>query len=80
MNMKYDIRCESCGKFCNPADKGTYYGGCMDLEPPDVSFFCKTCVGKKLKEPERIISGCWWLKPSYVSVAKSIIRHRNKIS
>lgn len=80
VDMKYDIVCEECGKFCRPSDKGTYYGSCNDLEPPDVSYFCKKCVDKKLKQPHKIIIGCWWVKPNYVRVAKSIQRHEKKLT
>lgn len=73
---RWDVRCSECGRFCVPYDKGTYYGSCNDLEPPDPLFFCKKCVEKKLEEPERVISRCWWIKPNYVRVAKSIVRHR----
>lgn len=72
------IKCENCGKFCRPYDSGTYFGTANDLEPPDESFFCEKCIKEILKEPEKVISGCWWLKPDYVSIAKSIIRHRRK--
>lgn len=75
--MKYNIQCEHCGQFCKPHDSGTYYGSCIDMEPPDESFFCKKCVDKELETPERVIVGCWWLKPNYVRIAKSILRHRN---
>jgi len=78
--MRYFIKCSECGKFCQPYDQGTYYGGVLDSEPPeDPDFFCKKCVVKKLKTPERIIVGCWLYKPTYVRMAKSIIRHRKKI-
>lgn len=70
------IQCEECGKFCQPYDHGTYYGSCTDIEPPEPSYFCKKCVKRKLEHPETIISGCWWLKPDYVRIAKSILRHR----
>ena len=75
-----NIRCEECGRFCVPVDNGTYYGSVTDLEPPEPSFFCKKCVIKKLKEPNKIIVNCWWLKPNFVSVSKSIARHNKKIS
>lgn len=66
INCKYDIRCEMCGKFCKPYDSGTYWGGTLDMEPPDPSYFCRKCVKKELKYPEKVIIGCWWLKPKYV--------------
>jgi len=66
MNTRWDIRCEICGKFCRPYDRGNYYGSVLDLEPPDVVYFCKPCVEKELRSPEKIISGCWWIKPNYV--------------
>ena len=72
------IRCEECGQFCRPADDGVYYGGCLDLEPPDPVYFCRRCVDKYLQDPERVIVGCWWIKPNFVRAAKSIIRHRSK--
>lgn len=78
--MKYDIKCCECGRFCQPFDEGTYYGGFFDLEPPDPCYFCKKCVDKYLQNPESVISRCWWLKPNYVRVAKSIQRHRNKLT
>jgi len=75
-----NIQCEECGKFCIPYDSGTYYGSVTDIDPPDTSYFCKKCVDKKLKEPNRIIINCWWLKPNFVSIAKSILRHKRHIS
>ena len=31
---------------------------------------------KKLEKPNEVIDKCWWIKPNYVRVAKSILRHR----
>lgn len=64
--METTIKCGECGKFCIPADRGTYYGGALDLDPPDTVFFCQKCVYKFLKTPDKIISGCWWVKPNFV--------------
>jgi hypothetical protein len=75
-------RCEVCGRFCRPVDSGNVYGTCRDFEPPDPSFFCQSCYDRELdtakKHPEKVIVGCWWIKPSFVAVAKSVMRHRRK--
>lgn len=77
---QFDIRCCECGRFCLPADSGVMYGGCTDMEPPEADYFCPRCAQQLLKKaqrtPESITAGCWWHKPNYVSVAKSILRHR----
>jgi hypothetical protein len=76
-NITTTIKCYECGRFCVPHDSGTFYGGCLDLEPPDPVYFCKNCVDKKIKnEDNGMVMGCWWLKPNYISVVKSILRHR----
>lgn len=71
-------QCEYCGKFCKPYNSGVYYGGVLDIEPPETVYICKTCVDRELKTPEKVIAGCWWCKPNHVRIAKSIIRHRRK--
>lgn len=73
-----NTKCEECGRFCKPIDSGTYYGNATDLDPPDPSFFCKKCVDKRLKSPDTVIIGCWWHKPNFVSIAKSIRRHKKQ--
>lgn len=74
-------RCEYCGRFVGyGADSGTYYGSYFDYEPPDPVYFCKKCVEERLQHPEDVITGCWWLKPDYVRVAKAILRHRRKLN
>jgi len=76
------IRCYECGRFCIPADDGTFYGGPCDLEPPDTSFFCPVCAKRRMDvamhKPEKVILGCWWIKPDYVAVAKAVLRHRRR--
>ena len=78
----YDLKCYHCGQFCIPVDYGIFYGSCCDFEPPDPVYFCKKCFEKqvvKAKEnPDKVISRCWWVKPYYVIIAKSIRRHRAK--
>lgn len=78
------FNCSCCGQFCWPHDSGTYYGSYFDLEPPDPEIFCKRCARKLMQgavdNPEKVIVGCWWIKPDYVRVAKSILRHQRKIS
>lgn len=69
-------RCSICGKFCIPYDSGVQYGSYYDLEPPEEEMFCKQCYDKKIAEPKKVIIGCWWIKPNYVSIAKSILRHQ----
>lgn len=78
ITMYYQIKCEICGKFCKPYDKGVYYGGCLDLEPPDPVYFCNKCADSKAKDPQKVIVNCWWIKPNFVRVAKCINRHRNR--
>ena len=77
------ISCCECGQFCVPVDAGCYYGDYYDFEPPDESYFCPKCSERRLQKaiqtPEEVIVGAWWQKPNYVSVAKSILRHRKKI-
>jgi hypothetical protein len=76
------IKCCECGKFCNPVDSGVMYGGAGALVPPDKDCFCNNCYQKKLEiaryNPEQIIIGCWWVKPNYVKIAKSVLRHKRK--
>lgn len=74
------MKCSECGKFCKSVDSGTYFGSVLDLEPPDPDYFCQECVNKKIEEPYSVISQCWWIKPNYVYIAKSIIRHYKKIN
>lgn len=75
------IRC-SCGRFCIPADRGTHYGAAPDLDEPEETFWCPRCASAELQyaitTPEKVIIACWWRKPYYVRVAKSILRHRRK--
>jgi hypothetical protein len=79
MNDRYYVKCSYCGRFCEwDSDSGTYYGGTFDMEPLEPEHICKRCVAKELKTPERVIVGCWWIKPTFVRVAKSILRHRRK--
>lgn len=73
--MQTTIRCEECGKFCVPANSGTYYGGVLDIEPPDPVFFCQKCVYKFLTNTDKIIEGCWWIKPEFISIKNSILRN-----
>lgn len=82
MNVRYDIRCEGCGKFCKPVDRGTYYGSYADFEPLDPSYFCKDCVDKKIEDPfsTKLGISCWWIRPNYIAVIKSILRHERKHS
>jgi len=74
--------CSECGRFCIPQDSGTMYGSYNDYEPPEDVLLCPRCADRKMAEairaPATIIVGCWWRKPDYVSVAKSILRHRRK--
>ena len=76
---QWDIRCCDCGRFCVPADSGTPYGSCQDLEPPETLFFCPRCAERHLNEaqttPEKV-NITWWRPPNYVDVAKSVLRHR----
>lgn len=74
----YDIRCSECGRFCRPVDAGVPYGP-GKLEPPEEEFFCQDCFNKKIEHPEKVIIGCWWIRPQYVKIAKSILRHRRNI-
>jgi hypothetical protein len=60
------FQCEECGKFCRPVDSGTYWGGTLDLDPPEPVYFCAKCVDRLLQTPETIIIACWWVKPNYV--------------
>lgn len=77
----YTITCCCCGRFCRPVDTGNRYGTASDTEPPEEVFWCRKCAKKEMS-PARIIfngnSGCWWVKPNFVSVAKSILRNRRK--
>lgn len=68
MTEFFDNRCDYCGKFCKPADRGVYYGYSTDLDPPDETVFCQKCVDKQLKNPKNVITGCWWIKPNFVTV------------
>lgn len=72
-------QCEICGKFCRSYDKGMLYGYAGSMEPPEPSYFCEKCTKKQLKNPEKVIINCWWIKPTFVSVAKAINRHNRKI-
>jgi hypothetical protein len=78
--------CCACGRFHNPhhldSDGGIHYGHSYDLQPPDPTQYCPKCAKEALEEaiqnPESIAINCWWIKPNFVSVAKSILRHRRK--
>ena len=74
-------RCCVCGQFCRPVDVGAYYNF-DSFEEPEDQFFCLSCgkslLHKAVNNPENIIIGCWWLKPNFVRVAKSVLRQRKK--
>ena len=76
--------CSRCGRFCVPKDEGTYYGSCNDTEPNEPEFFCAHCAQAETAEaiaaPDRVIINCWWMKPDFVRVAKSILRHRRSLA
>jgi len=78
-DTKYDIKCYYCGRFCKPHDTGTYYGSTLDMEPPDPLFFCKKCVDKELQHPEKVIVGCWWIKPFFVYEAQKLIENKKQL-
>jgi len=71
--------CHICGRFCQPADVGALFNF-STLEEPEDLFFCPRCAGSKLSQamqkPESLVFGCWWHKPYYIRVAKSVLRHR----
>lgn len=80
-NSGWDMpRCSECGRFCHPKDGGVPYGHAYDMEPPDPIEYCPSCADKKMErailEPEKIISGCWWIKPNYVRVARCMLRRK----
>lgn len=66
MNTRGIIKCDECGRFCKPHDSGVLYGGPLDEEPSDTTFFCKKCVTKFYQHPDKVISGCWWIRPNFV--------------
>ena len=74
-------RCCECGRFVSFwDDQGVPYGGYNDYEPPPSQYFCKECARRcalRLADGGSVWEG-WWVKPAYISVAKSIIRHRRK--
>ena len=82
--MAYDLRCSECGRFCKPVDRGIYYGECTSTEPYDPELFCQSCYDKNMLEakttPEKVIIKCWWMKPDFISVAKSVLRHRKRLT
>ena len=75
------LRCCECGQFI--ADTSAFYGASCDVEPPDEDYYCPRCAAKNMPfaraYPERVVIGCFWVKPDYVSVAKSILRHQRKM-
>lgn len=82
--MRWNLRCDICGRFINHvADIGCMYGNSESVDPPDDTFFCDRCAEKEMQEaithPENVIVRCWLGKPNYVRVAKSILRHKRKI-
>lgn len=63
-----NIKCNECGRFCKLFDYGYYYGGVLDVDPPEEPiYFCKKCVRKLKKHPEKIVFGCWWIKPNFIN-------------
>lgn len=78
--MKWNarVKCHDCGKFCKVYDRGTMYGGTLDMEPPDEIFWCKKCYDKQVSEPEKVIKGCWWCKPRFVTFAEEVMREGNE--
>lgn len=79
------FHCCNCGRFLSyspPVDYGIYYGSYYHMEPPEPSEYCPKCANemmqRAIKNPESVITDCWWIKPNYVSVAKSILRHRRR--
>jgi len=82
MTYRWDIRCCECGQFipCFGGDQGVMHGGYSDYEPPPAQFFCDMCAEQRmwyLVKRGNVWEG-WWTPPDYVTVAKSILRHRRK--
>lgn len=78
----YPRKCCDCGKFCLPADSSTSFGSSLDLEPPEPEYYCKKCVKRYIDQyincDEMPIMGCYWHRPNFIAVCKSIRRHVNK--
>lgn len=77
---QYQPRCCDCGRWCRPADSGTYWG--TNYEPPDPVYWCRSCTEQRMHtayaDPAAIIVGCWWIKPQYVKVAEARRELREK--
>jgi len=79
---RWQPHCCECGRFVSytAADCGTMYGNSTRLEPPAADFFCKSCAAENIAKAVARGStiDCWWIKPAWVRIAKSILRHRHK--
>jgi len=58
-HLKFDIRCEDCGKFVSTRDFITYipYGNAYDTEPPEERYLCRQCYEKSPPRKD----ACWYL-------------------
>ena len=79
-----NCKCESCGQFCIPYDQGKYYGSTLDLDEPEYVYYCRICVDKIIQNyldtDTFPIIKCWWIRPNYISICKSIRRHHEKFA
>lgn len=61
-------RCELCGHFVSwQADSAAYYGSTIDMEPPELHYFCESCADEsKNKHLERGEPyQAYWLEPDW---------------
>ena len=74
------FKCDTCGRFflSGTGDQGTMYGDHTMDEPPPPDDFCGMCAKKNFFQA--IESGqlihCWWFKPTWHSMAHSVLKHR----
>lgn len=78
-----NCKCESCGQFCIPYDRGRYYGSTLDLDEPEYVYYCYTCVDQIIEDclynRSNPIIQCWWIRPNYIAICKSINRKRRRL-
>jgi len=66
-NHTHDTCCR-CGKYKKIFDYGIMFWNKPDSLNEELiyDYFCKECVGDIIRNPSRVVTGCWWKKPQHV--------------